>query len=179
MHIRKILCPTDLSVNSISGIACALSLARDHQADLVVFHVTSFPLPPLSTLYTAEMFPCRGHLYLLPTVDQVFRETTARVNAFMSASLGGHLTCRWNTRVSMGNVTKEIVDAACHEEADLIVMAKRHRGILSRMFSQSISEQVSRHAPCPVLSVCPPKIVRPSEGKRWPAINRVLQGSEA
>ncbi len=180
MRIRKLLCPTDLSTNSISDIACALSLSRDHDAELLLFHVTSLPMPPLSSICEAELLRRRDQIFLPPPVDHLLREARARVNASVNASLKAHLGgCRWRTSVSLGQVTREIVDAALFEQVDLIVMAKRHRGILRRMLSPSISEQVSRNAPCPVLSVCPPQIVRPTEGKQWPSVKGILRGVEA
>lgn len=177
MHIRKVLCPTDLSINSISGIVCALSLSREHGGEVILFHVTSFPSPPLSSLYEAELFPGRSHVFRPPSVDRLLQQAHARVKAFLlKEELDGSHS---RIKVSLGQVTREIVAAALLEKVDLIVIAKRHRGILRRMLSPSISEQVSRSAPCPVLSVCPPQIVRPSEGKQWPGVKRILQGMEA
>ncbi|MPZ76824.1 MAG: hypothetical protein GEU77_09880 [Deltaproteobacteria bacterium] len=180
MRIRRILAPTDLSINSISGIACALSLSRDHDAEIILFHVTSFPKPPLSSLCEAECFPFGDPVFLPPSVDRVLQEADARLNAFVSASLGDILAeYRRRTHVSLGPVSREIVNAALSEQVDLIVMAKRRRGFLPRLFSPSISEQVSRSAPCPVLSVCPPQIARPTEGKQRSDIKGILRSVEA
>jgi hypothetical protein len=82
-------------------------------------------------------------------------------------------------KIGLGKIAKEVVAAAVQEEADLIVMAKRKRGPLSRLFSRSISEAVSRKASCPVLSICPLQIIRPWRKDRAGVGARILQGSEA
>lgn len=178
MQFKRILCPTDLSMSSLSGIVCACSFARDHQAHLIIFHVVPIPIPSLSQIHEAEMFPFRSHAYLPPTIDQVLREADGRVNDFVNSALGMHLTWPWHSRVSVGDVTKEIVAASCREEADLIVMAKRQQNILGRMLSRSVSERVSRDAPCPVFTVCPSKIQRPPEARRWPVWKAIPEGAQ-
>ena len=41
--IQKILCPSDLTLNSLAGVAYGLTLAKENRAQLIVFHATSFP----------------------------------------------------------------------------------------------------------------------------------------
>jgi Universal stress protein family len=43
MLIKKILCLLDLSEDANTGMAYAVSVAREHKAELVFFHVTRFP----------------------------------------------------------------------------------------------------------------------------------------
>ncbi len=179
MIIEKIRCPTDLSGNSKVGIAYAISLARENRAELVLFHVTSFPYRLLTS-------PCEVDALLgrncVPgfTVDQLFREATLKVSHYIHARFGNE-TCglKWKPKIGLGKIANEIVTAACQEEADLIVMAKRKQGRVGRLLSHSISEAVSGRAPCPVLSVCPPQIVRPWRGWQMPLVGGVLRGSEA
>lgn len=177
--IRKILCPTDFSGNSKVGIAYAISLARENRAELVLFHVTSFPYRLLTSPCEVDALVGRNCVPRF-TVDQLFREAALKVSHYIHARFGNE-TCglKWKPKIGLGKIAKEIVSAACQEEADLIVMAKRKRGRVGRILSRSISEAVSRRAPCPVLSVCPPKILRPWQGTRLPSSRRVLQGSEA
>lgn len=178
MLIKKILCPTDLSKNAKTGMAYAISLAREHRAELVFFHVTPFPSWQLA-------YPCEPSPFLVESriprfsVDDLFKGAASRVHQFVQASFGPEiLGLSWKTKIGLGKIVREIVAAAVADEADLIVMAKRKRGILSRLFTRSTSEAVSRHAPCPVLSLCPPQIMRPSWGRRAPFLG-ILKGSEA
>ena len=41
---QRILCPTDLTVNSKDGVAYGLSLAKKNRAQLIIFHATLFPV---------------------------------------------------------------------------------------------------------------------------------------
>jgi nucleotide-binding universal stress UspA family protein len=175
MRIHRILCPTDLSLNSANGIVYAYSLALEHKAELVVLHVTTFPPAPLAALGQIDSLPLERPVYIPPTVDQILRRASARLDAFMRALVNSR--CR--TRVTLGKPTGEIITAALDERVDLIVMARRHMGFLGRIISPSVSEQVSRKAPCPVLSICPPKIQRPLVARSRPALTGLFAGAEA
>ena len=55
--------------------------------------------------------------------------------------------------VQAGTPSTEIVSAAIEWSADLIVMGSHGRSGLQRALQGSVAEQVTRHAPCPVLIV--------------------------
>lgn len=175
MRIQKILCPTDLSLNSANGIAYSYSLAHEYGAELVVFHVTRFPPLPLAAYWELDALPLDRPIYAPPTVDQILRRANARLETFVNTLVKS----RCQTCVALGNPAEEIILVALHEGADLIVMAKRHMGLIRRLISPSTSEQVSRKAPCPVLSICPPKIQRPLLAKTPPAVTGFFAGAEA
>lgn len=179
MLIKKILCPTDLSGNGKTGIAYAISLAREHRAELVFFHVTHFPFWELT--YPCEPNPFfRGNPLPGFSVDDLFRSATSRVNHFIQTHFGPKINHHsWKTKVGLGKIPTEIVAAAVEEETDLIIMTKLKRNTLVRLFSRSISDTVSDKAPCPVLSLCPPQIMRLSSSGRRAAFLGVLKGLEA
>lgn len=58
-----------------------------------------------------------------------------------------------------GDPAESIVEAAKSEGADIIVVGSHGRAALGRALIGSVSDQVVRHAPCPVM------VVRPSVGK--------------
>jgi len=61
--------------------------------------------------------------------------------------------CDWSEINGSGDVADAIIHAAVERSADLIVMATEgHQGILDA-FRGSVTEQVLRRAPCPVLAV--------------------------
>jgi len=177
--IRKILSPSDLSANSKTGVAYAISLVRENRAELIIFHAASISFPLLAC--PCEVDPLFGR-NCVPrfTVDQLMREGESKLIHFIHAHLGDEFRgLRWKPKISLGKPAKEIVTAACQEEADLIVMAKKKKRPLSRLLSRSISEAVSRQAYCPVVSVSPPQTQRLWRGWRVPLIGGVVQGSEA
>lgn len=57
----------------------------------------------------------------------------------------------------MGPLGVVICDEAKAIGADVIVVGRRSRGWLSRLFDPSVTEYVLKHAPCPVLVVMEPK----------------------
>jgi nucleotide-binding universal stress UspA family protein len=61
--------------------------------------------------------------------------------------------CSWTTLQHGGYVVEEIVRAADEREVDLIVMATAGREGLLDALRGSVTEQVLRRAPCPVLAV--------------------------
>jgi len=52
-----------------------------------------------------------------------------------------------------GDTTESIVEVARDEHADLIVVGSRHRGLIQRLLSGSVSSKVVADAPCDVLVV--------------------------
>jgi nucleotide-binding universal stress UspA family protein len=179
MLIKKILCPIDLSENAKTGMAYAVSLAREHKAELVFFHVTHFPSWELA-------YPCEPDPLFQPrlpprlSVDDLFKSAASKLRNLVQANLGAEvLGLSWRTNISLGNVADEIVAAAASEKTDLIIMAKRKRGVLVRLFTRSISQAVSEKAPCPVLSLCPPQIMQHISSGRGAGFLGVPRGAEA
>ncbi|MBI5560978.1 MAG: universal stress protein [Deltaproteobacteria bacterium] len=52
-----------------------------------------------------------------------------------------------------GDASHEIVALAVEEKADLIIMATHRYSPVGKLFAGSVTDKVSRHAPCPVLWV--------------------------
>ncbi|HXG49896.1 MAG TPA: universal stress protein [candidate division Zixibacteria bacterium] len=176
---RKILCPTDFSAHSRAGIACAALLAATTGAELLLFHVTRFPFHELLVPCDAGTAVIEQRLRAL-AVCRLLREAEAGIRRFVELHFArqfGDLS--WRAVAGLGKVPAEILATACREEADLIVMGRRDRPPLQRLFSRSVSEAVSRAAPCPVLTVRPAQVIEPGAGSPTPALAAVLQGSRA
>lgn len=56
-------------------------------------------------------------------------------------------------RVEEGNAHEKIIEVACQERCDVIVMGAPRKSPLRRFFGDNVVEKVIRHAPCPVLVV--------------------------
>jgi universal stress protein A len=171
---QKILCPTDLKSNSKDGVAYALSLAKRNNAQLVILHITRFP--------SLSQYPgCEpGPLYRWEQAvakfrtDHLFAEAERRVRRFIYENFGAESDgLEWKARIALGRVSEEIILAAIQEEADLIVLARRKGKTLPRLFTRSISENVSRNAPCPVLSIDATQLIRPSPAWRVPLLGEI------
>ena len=173
--IEKILCPTDLTVNSKESIAYGLSLAKENRAQLIVFHSTSFPLLTQYPSYELETFHQWDQLVSRFKVDQLLSEAECKVKNFVHTNFRVESNgIAWKVRAALGRVAEEIVVAALKEEVDVIVLARRKVRTLSRLFTRSISAKVSRNAPCPVLSIGPAQFIRPSSQYRVPLLEEIV-----
>jgi len=172
---QKILCPTDLTKNSKDGVAYGLSLARKNDAQLVIFHATSFPTLGQYPCYELEPFYQWEQLASKFRVDHLLAEAECKVRSFVCEKLGGESNgIVWKPRVALGRVSEEIVAAAIREEVDLIVLSRRKGRSLARLFTRSISETVSRDAPCPVLSIDATQFIQPSPVWRVPLLSEIV-----
>jgi nucleotide-binding universal stress UspA family protein len=176
-RLRRILAPTDLSENSRAGLSYAFSSAEDCQAEVIILHVAD-EWQAWQAL-SDEMAFVSSNTYRW-TVDRIINEATLDLNRFLERHLEeARRLAKVRMRVVLGQVAEKIVEVALQEEADLIVVAKRSRSLLARVLSRSISEAVSRKAPCPVLSICPRQVLPPWRGRQMPSIDQALLGSGA
>ena len=152
--IRKILAPTDLSELSLAGVRHALNKARDQGAEVTIYHVVTIDeIRRLSYRLKHQLVRAGGFSNVLEAYLELFRANLARV---MEQNFGDLLPfVKTDERVELGSPDKSIVELAKTEEMDLIIMATRGRGGLSRMLLGSVTEQVIRNAPCPVVAIPP------------------------
>lgn len=173
---RRILCPTDLTVNSKHGVAYGLSLAKKNRAQLIIFHAALFPR--LSQYACCEMEPYYRWSQLLSKfkTDQLLKEAEGRVRQFACATFGAESSdVAWNPRAGLGGAAEEIVVAAIQEDVDLIVLSRRKKSTVTRFFTRSIAETVSRNAPCPVLSIEAHQSTRPAPVWRVPVLGEIVE----
>jgi nucleotide-binding universal stress UspA family protein len=161
---QKILCPTDLTAKSKHGVAYAFALAQRNGAQLIIFHATSFPSLSQYPCYELEFYYQWEQVLSTFKMDHLLAEAEWSVRNFVCGKFGAQSkNVAWKAKVAVGTPSDEIVVAALQEEVDLIVLARRQGTMLARLFARSISEAVSRDAPCPVLSIYPAQVVRPRE----------------
>jgi nucleotide-binding universal stress UspA family protein len=147
-NVKKILAPTDLSAVSEAGVRYALNTARELDAEVLVYHVVT----------KKEIAAFGRRRKEQPLVAGRFRGIIeayeSRLGSFIKQNFAG-LTTSVNVtkRVEFGSPEKNIVRKAKTEGVDLIIMGTSGRSGLSRMFLGSVTEQVIRNAPCPVLAI--------------------------
>lgn len=139
--IRKILVPIDFHEPSHGALIEACKMAGRTNAELVLLYVDAFPARPAGAL------PYLPEQVVAEHADAVRR----RMDSFV-AEVARH-GCRPRTRVVSGDVQRGILDAAAEEQADLIVMGTHGRRGLLDMLLGSVTEQIVRASPIPVLAV--------------------------
>lgn len=136
LKLQTILHPTDFSESARSAFQLACSLARDHDAELVVFHVRPIP-----------MIAGEGGSVLVD--GEPLDEVLDRVQKSHPSPEGVRTTCQ----VGEGDAASQILVEAKVLGADLIVMGTHGRTGLGRLLMGSVAEQVMRSASCPVLTM--------------------------
>ncbi len=138
LRLRSILVPTDLTDPMAPALSVARSLARDHQARLILVNCPA--TPPYTT---SEV--------IVPSVD--YAGIAAEAHRHLDALAKTIVDLPVETRVVMADPGPGIVSTAEKEHAELIVMATHGRSGLGRVLMGSVAEYVLRHAPCPVLTI--------------------------
>lgn len=138
--LKRIVVTTDFSEESKKAFPYALALARKFEASLLLLYVVAPRLP--------ADFQLMG---LVIEEKKFLDEARERLPLFLHAELDPHLHVE--TLVANGSPAHEICRIAETRAADLIVMATHGHAGLKRFLIGSVTENVVRHAPCPVLVV--------------------------
>ncbi len=179
IKIERILVPTDFSRASLPAIHYALSLARDHGATAVICHAVP---KEMMTDRTSDDFTIGSfwvpQIQSLP-LDEFLRNKRQDLQRFLEDMIEPQLLrgLKIVPVVGVGEVVEEIVQTAKELKCDLIVMTSRERSWLGRLFSRSLTQQVVRLAPCPVLSIQPWAQVRTERGERIPVKQMQFAGA--
>jgi nucleotide-binding universal stress UspA family protein len=132
---RRILCPTDFSDASDAALEVATALARDCGGKLIIAHVAA---PSGAGGQRARDLHSEDSLALHRLLDEV-RPPDPRVP--------------FETRLVRGDPAVALAELVEREAIDLIVMAARRRGGLSKLVLGSVATAVLRTAVCPVLTL--------------------------
>jgi nucleotide-binding universal stress UspA family protein len=139
-RIDRILVPTDFSTASKKALPYAAAFAEHFQASLVLVHVVPSHL-------VAEL----SHIGIVLEEKRLMEEAGRKLPQFRATELDPHLPVE--TLLLNGHPAREICQAAEIQAADLIIMATHGHTGLKHFLLGSITENVIRHAPCPVLVV--------------------------
>jgi len=137
--IKKILVPLDGSKLAEEALSYAKELAEKFEAELILLWV----LHPVVVMSD----------YGIHTYDQLLDEEPNKANSYLSGLQEALRRTHLNTRITVldGHPAAErIIDLACEEHVDLIVMSTHGRSGLSRWVYGSVTNKVLQHAPCPV-----------------------------
>ena len=170
--IKKILVPMDLSSACVPAIGYASSLAKDHDAEVVLFHV--LPMEAMKDHFAGGygqgmVFPAETPVSVRhqTSVENIYESKKQLLLGFLQQKIAPdlHKTVTFRPVVRLGKVVEEIIAAARQERCDLIVMSSHGRS-LRRLFGASITERIVRQAPCPVLSMQPSAEVSTEKDER-------------
>ena len=141
--IEVVLFPTDFSDLSVAALPLAMDLAEKYQAKLYCLYVVEEP-----QIYSSlEM----GSV-AIPTAGELMESAKERMQRFGEEFLA-NAPHGYETMVVVGHAATEVVNCANENSAGLIVMTTHGYSGVKHMMLGSTTEDVLRHASCPVLSV--------------------------
>ena len=146
MEFKRILVPLDGSSLSERALPVARVLARKFESQIILLHVLDIPTPTAPTSHLEVMMGwVREARQCALQEAQSYLETIQR-------ELYGE---GFETRVLLRDRSpaEDILDVACAENIDLIVMSSQGKGGLARWTLGGVAEKVARHSLCPVLLV--------------------------
>src|SRR3989337_4603002 len=165
-ELKMLLIPPDPSGRSRRGLTFAVHMAEG-ETEFIVLHVADeFQA---WELYSDEMAFVSSSAPTWP-LDRVVQEATLDLNQFLQKHLKEirHLSTL-RKKVVLGDVVEKIVETACQEEVDLIVVTPRPHGALRRFFLQTVTDTGPRESPRPVRTVSQQQPSRPRRGTLGPA----------
>jgi nucleotide-binding universal stress UspA family protein len=139
--LKRILVPHDFSETAQAALDYALDLAEKVGASVTVVHAYEYPMLtyPEGPAVTAEL------------MRQVQGAAAGALDAVVSRAKRPAVAVDGALRE--GPAWSEILAAADHAKADLIVVGTHGRRGLSRALLGSVAEKLVRASPCPVLTV--------------------------
>ncbi len=137
--LRRLLVCLDGSATSASILPTARTWASELGLELILLHIT-YPLGD----------PRIGEL----TVPEETREVTAQLRRTAHELTNVGIDATWHV-IEDTHPPTGIIHQATHRGADLIVMATHGRTGLARMLTGSVTTEVVRTAPMPVLTLRP------------------------
>lgn len=151
--IKKILAPTDLSELSQAGVRYALELAGAVGSEVTIYNVVNAE----DLIHYGEGMKTKIVTDPVSSpVDSLLEKYRSALSQFVRAhfaDLIAKVTVR--EKVEIGAPAANIVEQAEKKGIDLIVISTHGRSGLAHMLLGSVTENVVRRAPCPVLSIRP------------------------
>lgn len=139
--IKRILCPTDLSINSDQAVLYSLALARAYEAKLIICYNAAGAEPVNVGIQRSEL----DYALSRGKVRDLFEGVLLNFLAPISFA-----NLDWEGVVTEGtDVGEQIIQTATERDVDLIVMRSRRRPHRAAILG-STAESVCRTAPCPV-----------------------------
>jgi nucleotide-binding universal stress UspA family protein len=142
---EAILCPLDFSPASEKTARVALSLAEESGKKIVLLHVFDWPKEKSVPVGFGPDMSAERHQLQAGALTELRRYVADEARVW----------CTVEEQLAVGRPYEEILRVAEEQHADLIVMGVHARRGLQLGFFGSTTNQVVRHAKCPVLTMRP------------------------
>ncbi|MDI6644244.1 MAG: universal stress protein [Methanobacteriaceae archaeon] len=145
---KKILLPTDGSVNAQWAGKHAISIANTYNADIIVLYV-------VDTYYIQSLALPNFRQDLALELREEGKRAVKEFLSYLEKSQcdGQCKTINFKSQIRDGKPHQVILDTIHNENIDLVVMGAAGLHGLDKMILGSVTERVIREAPCPVMVV--------------------------
>jgi len=137
LKYNKVLCAFEFDGDSKAAMLLASTLARESNATLYILHIARVPTQDMDVPLPFDADP------------RWEKEARARLESIAQNTLKAEVNYVIDVRTGVPDI--DIVRAAHQLGVDLIVMVTHGRKGLEHLLLGSVTEQVIREAPCPVL----------------------------
>lgn len=155
--LQKILIAVGDSLESAELLETGLTLAEKFGAEIVILHVLNLvqnSFEPIANPFVGGVYSITSDL-AIAAYQQEFRECEQRgierLQSYAIQAQDRHLKAE--TFQQIGDAGRTICEIAKQYAADLIVMGRHQKSILSEVFLGSTSNYVLHHAPCSVMVI--------------------------
>lgn len=139
--MKKILVPTDFSVEAENAIKVAAQLSKKHNCELILLHVLDLPMSQIGTGVPTDLPEA---VYFMKLAHTQFEDVMAKdyLNDIMVTEM-----------VDFHDISTGILETCKSHEIDLIVMGSHGSTGLKEMFIGSNAEKIVRTSEVPVLVI--------------------------
>jgi nucleotide-binding universal stress UspA family protein len=134
MKFKRIICAVDFSLGASEAFRVAVELARTYRGVLLLFHVTETPPAVPSEV-----------------LIRIVKKANTAMQALLASARSSLHSLTFNTEVTSGLASVEILNRAREWHADLIVLGSKGTTSLEEIILGGTAEAVTKEAPCSVL----------------------------
>jgi nucleotide-binding universal stress UspA family protein len=127
VSLRQVLCPVNYTAVALQALHQAVAIVQSFSANLLVIHV-------------------------LESLGEESEESEMdRLCSWIPEDVRSR--CQLKEMIRLGNVAEQILELAASTNCDMIVLGAQHKRFFDTTVIGSTTTRVTRHAPCPVLTV--------------------------
>lgn len=145
--MKKILVPTDFSVEAQEALDAAASLARKAGSEVLLLHVIEDPIVNQMKVIGEVGYDPSENVYVKLLIDK----TKERLETIVGDSEYEDINISY--KMEIGNPFTTIAESIAGHSCSLIVMGSRGASGIKELLIGSVADKTTRYAKCPVITI--------------------------